>query len=233
MTAGSGVIPQPTGARLRSAPLNPITGLAPKKNALRPALQLSGARARKKPARWNAAYHERISTGEPIQPHPEAFIQTTLELLASDRYLQKAWASWPSPGAGLPRSSSVPSSASLEKNSIIPTSPSNWRTRQAHCTSFEPYPIPVLADPRKIIRALAQLRELKSSTTGPPTPQIRFRRLRLPRPTMETRTLALEPTAPSVATSSNPKTSPTNLPRTNPRSYTPRSQCIPLRRPKL
>jgi hypothetical protein len=28
--------------------------------------------------------------------------------------------------------------------------------------NFEPYPIPVLADPKKIIRALAQLRDLKS-----------------------------------------------------------------------
>jgi hypothetical protein len=30
------------------------------------------------------------------------------------------------------------------------------KTRQALGTSFEPYPIPVLADPKKIIRALAR-----------------------------------------------------------------------------
>jgi hypothetical protein len=42
-------------------------------------------------------------------------------------------------------------------------------------TSFEPYPIPVLADPKKIIGALDQLRALKTfasadavnTTTGP------------------------------------------------------------------
>ena len=53
------------------------------------------------------------------------------------------------------------------------------KTRQAPGTSFEPYPIPVLADPKKIIRALAQLRDLKSfssadavnTTTGPQLPK--------------------------------------------------------------
>ena len=53
------------------------------------------------------------------------------------------------------------------------------KTRQAPGTSFEPYPIPVLADPKKIIHALAQLRDLKSfpsadavnTTTGPQLPK--------------------------------------------------------------
>jgi hypothetical protein len=53
------------------------------------------------------------------------------------------------------------------------------KTRQAPGTSFEPYPIPVLADPKKIIRALAQLRDLKSfasadavnTTTSPQLPK--------------------------------------------------------------
>jgi hypothetical protein len=74
------------------------------------------------------------------------------------------------------------------------------KTRQAPGTSFEPYLIPVLADPRKLIQALDTLRDLKSfpstkavnTTTPPPatTPQVRFRSLRLPRPPLETRTLA-------------------------------------------
>ena len=36
------------------------------------------------------------------------------------------------------------------------------KTRNAPGTSFEPYPIPVLADPKKIIRAIDGLRSLKS-----------------------------------------------------------------------
>jgi hypothetical protein len=52
-------------------------------------------------------------------------------------------------------------------------------TRQAPGTSFEPYPIPVLADPKKIIQALDVLRSLKSfpspaavnTTTGPQLPK--------------------------------------------------------------
>jgi hypothetical protein len=53
------------------------------------------------------------------------------------------------------------------------------KTRHAPGTSFEPYPIPVLADPKKIIGALDQLRALKTfasadavnTTTGPQLPK--------------------------------------------------------------
>ena len=49
------------------------------------------------------------------------------------------------------------------------------KTRHAPGTSFEPYPIPVLAQPKLIIRALERLRSLKTFpsadavniTTGP------------------------------------------------------------------
>jgi hypothetical protein len=52
------------------------------------------------------------------------------------------------------------------------------KTRHAPGTSFEPYPIPVLAEPKLIIRALDQLRALKNfasadavnTTTGPQLP---------------------------------------------------------------
>jgi hypothetical protein len=58
-------------------------------------------------------------------------------------------------------------------------------------TSFEPYPIPVLGDPKKIVQALDQLRSLKSflfpeavnTTTGPQLPKYvsaAFRSLDLP-----------------------------------------------------
>jgi hypothetical protein len=55
----------------------------------------------------------------------------------------------------------------------------NSKSRQAPGTSFEPYPIPVLADPKKIIQALDRLRDLKSfpsadavnTTTGPQLPK--------------------------------------------------------------
>src|SRR5262249_39712695 len=53
------------------------------------------------------------------------------------------------------------------------------KTSHAPGTSFEPYPIPVLADPKKIIGALDQLRALKTfasadavnTTTGPQLPK--------------------------------------------------------------
>jgi hypothetical protein len=52
------------------------------------------------------------------------------------------------------------------------------KTRQATGTSFEPYPIPVLADPKKIVQALDTLRSLKSfpspkavNTTRPQLPK--------------------------------------------------------------
>jgi Telomere resolvase len=53
------------------------------------------------------------------------------------------------------------------------------KTRHAPGTSFEPYPIPVLADPKKIIQALDRLRDLKTfksadavnTTTGPQLPK--------------------------------------------------------------
>jgi hypothetical protein len=79
------------------------------------------------------------------------------------------------------RSSLAPPSASLDTNSPIPPSSSmaNWKTRQAPGTSFEPYPIPVLGDPKKLVQALDQLRSLKSfpspkavnTTTGPQLPK--------------------------------------------------------------
>src|SRR5271165_6290566 len=64
----------------------------------------------------------------------------------------------------------------------LSTKLSSHRCRQrfkAPGSSFEPYPIPVLADPKKIIRALAQLRDLKSfvsadavnTTTSPQLPK--------------------------------------------------------------
>jgi hypothetical protein len=48
------------------------------------------------------------------------------------------------------------------------------------------YPIPVLADPKKLVQALNTLRTIKSFpspkavNTTTPTPQVRFRRLWLP-----------------------------------------------------
>jgi hypothetical protein len=122
---------------------------------------------------------------------------------------------WPSPDAGLPRSSLAPPSASLEKNSPIPPSSltANWKTRQAPGTSFEPYPIPVLADPKKLVQALDTLRSLKSfpspqgrnTTTGPQLPKY----VSAPSTYPGNPATCEAPTAPSVATSSNPKTRPT------------------------
>ena len=141
----------------RSAPWPRSLGLAPKKDALRPTLQLSCARTRRNPRRWNAAYLPRA--------HPPRLIQsqTALELLASDRYLQKGIGLIALPDAGLPKSSSAPPSASLETPlSRPPLRRPTGKLGQVPGTSFEPYLIPVLGDPKKIVQALQTLRSLKS-----------------------------------------------------------------------
>jgi hypothetical protein len=75
----------------------------------------------------------------------------------------------------------APPSASLRKKLPYPALlfDGQLKTRQASGISFEPYPIPVLADPKKIIQALDRLRSLKSfpstkavnTTTGPQLPK--------------------------------------------------------------
>jgi hypothetical protein len=77
---------------------------------------------------------------------------------------KKAWASWHSPGAGRPRSSLAPPWSLPPKKLPFPALifDGQLKTRHAPGTSFEPYPIPVLAEPKKIIRALEQLRTLKT-----------------------------------------------------------------------
>ncbi len=84
------------------------------------------------------------------------------------------------------RSASKASSPSAKRRStqcalvgLMHHRPNQLKTRNAPGTSFEPYPIPVLADPKKIIRALDGLRSLKSfpsadavnTTTGPQLPK--------------------------------------------------------------
>jgi len=80
-----------------------------------------------------------------------------------------------------------------------------------------PYPIPVLAEPKKIIRALDQLRALKTfpsadavnTTTGPQLPKLST----FPTPSAlwtnpGNQATSAAPTEPSVATASNPLTRP-------------------------
>jgi len=79
------------------------------------------------------------------------------------------------------RSSLASSSVCLPRNSPSPALifEGQLKTRHAPGTSFEPYPIPVLAEPKLIIRALDQLRALKTfasadavnTTTGPQLPK--------------------------------------------------------------
>jgi hypothetical protein len=87
------------------------------------------------------------------------------------------------------------------------------KTRHAPGTSFEPYPIPVLADPKKIIGALDQLRALKTfasadavnTTTGPQLPKyISAAFGSLDKPGNQATCEA--PTELSAATSSSPET---------------------------
>src|SRR4029077_5905635 len=87
------------------------------------------------------------------------------------------------------------------------------KTRQAPGTSFEPYPIPVLAEPKKIIAELAKLQALKSfaspdavnTTTSPQLPKYvsaAFGSLALP----GNQAPSAAPTPLSAATALNPKT---------------------------
>src|SRR5271166_6482740 len=131
----------------------------------------------------NEAYHQRIHRDQSnlIPLDPEAFVQKALALLASDRYLEKGMGLMALTGRrpaeiffsakfSLPRKK-LPYPAVIFDGQL--------KTRNAPGTSFEPYPIPVLADPKKIIRALDGLRSLKSfpsadavnTTTGPQLPK--------------------------------------------------------------
>src|SRR4029077_16057680 len=88
----------------------------------------------------NAAYHQRIHKDQSnlIPLDPEAFIQTALTLLASDRYLEKAWPSCPARGPGQPRFSLAPSSACQKKKLPYPALifEGQLKTRHAPGTSF-------------------------------------------------------------------------------------------------
>jgi len=131
----------------------------------------------------NEAYHQRIHRDQSnlIPLDPEAFVQKALALLASDRYLEKGMGLMALTGRrpaeiffsakfSLPRKK-LPYPAVIFDGQL--------KTRQAPGTSFEPYSIPVLADPKTIIRALDALRSLKSfpspdavnTTTGPQLPK--------------------------------------------------------------
>jgi len=112
---------------------------------------------------------------------PEAFIQTALDLLASDRYLEKGMGLMALTGRR-PAEIFFSASFSLPKKKLpFPALifSGQLKTRHAPGTSFEPYPIPVLAEPKKIIQALDRLRSLKSfpspdavnTTTSPQLPK--------------------------------------------------------------
>ncbi len=89
------------------------------------------------------------------------------------------------------------------------------KIRHAPGTSFQPYPIPVLAEPKKIIQALDRLRSLKSfpspdavnTTTSPQLPKLSTS----PTPSAlwtnpGNQATCEAPTPLSAATDSNPKT---------------------------
>src|SRR5208282_2009155 len=131
----------------------------------------------------NEAYHQRIHRDQSnlIPLDPEAFIQQALALLASDRYLEKGMGLMALTGRR-PAEIFFSASFSLPKKKLPYPAvifDGQLKTRQAPGTSFEPYPIPVLADPKKLIQALDRLRSLKSfpspkavnTTTGPQLPK--------------------------------------------------------------
>src|SRR5262245_15313182 len=128
----------------------------------------------------NAAYHQRIHEDQSnlIPLDPQAFIQKALDLLASDRYLEKGMALT----GRRPAEIFFSAKFSLPKKKLpFPAVifDGQLNTRHAPGTSFEPYPIPVLTNPKKIIQALDRLRALKiftspdavNTTTGPQLPK--------------------------------------------------------------
>jgi hypothetical protein len=95
----------------------------------------------------NAAYHQRIHKDQSnlIPLDPEAFIQTALDLLASDRYLEKGMGLMALTGRR-PAEIFFSASFSLPKKKLpFPALifEGQLKTRHAPGTSFEPYPIPV------------------------------------------------------------------------------------------
>jgi Telomere resolvase len=169
--------------RARSAPWTPTTWSCAQGKCVPVSASAIWRSIQKKPTRWNAAYHERIHRDQSnlIPLGSRGLHPNGVELLASDRYLQK--------GIGLmaltgrrPAEIFFSASFSLPREKLPCPAllfDGQLKTRQAPGTSFEPYPIPVLADPRKIIQALDTLRSLKSfpspaavnTTTGPQLPK--------------------------------------------------------------
>ena len=153
----------------------------------------------------NAAYHERIHRDQsnliPLGSrsfHPKRLSNSWPATATS----KKAWA-WMALTGRRPAEIFFSATFSLPREKLPYPAilfDGQLKTRQAPGTSFELYLIPVLADPRKLVQALDRLRSLKSfpstkavnTTTRPTTPQVRFRSLRLPRPTLWP-TLTLNP----------------------------------------
>jgi hypothetical protein len=101
----------------------------------------------------NAAYHQKIHKDQSnlIPLDPETFIQTALDLLTSDRYLEKGMGLMALTGRR-PAEIFFSASFSLPKKKFpFPALifEGQLKTRHAPGTSFEPYPIPVLAGHRR------------------------------------------------------------------------------------
>jgi hypothetical protein len=131
-------------------------GLAPKENALRPALQLSGARTRRNPRPQRRLPQEH--SPRPIQSHPArsgGFIQTALELLASDRYLQKGMGLMALTGRR-PAEIFFSASFSLPREKLPPIQPSSStassKPDRLPVPAPSPTPSPSSATPRKSSR---------------------------------------------------------------------------------
>src|SRR5208282_1717702 len=168
----------------------------------------------------NEAYHQRIHRDQSnlIPLDPEAFVQKALALLASDRYLEKGMGLMALTGRrpaeiffsakfSLPRKK-LPYPAVIFDGQL--------KTRQAPGTSFEPYSIPVLADPQKR-SSVPSTRSDHSRVFLPrmlstPPPALSSLSTFLPPSVLWTnpgnQATCAQPTAPSVATSSNPRTLP-------------------------
>jgi hypothetical protein len=180
----------------RSAPSSPITWSCAQEKCAPVSASAISRSIQKKPARSTPLTTSAFTATNPIsspwiqKPSSKKLSNSSPATATS----KKAWASWPLPGAGLPRSSLEPPSASLGKSSLIPPSSStdNSKLGKPPAPASSHIPSQSSATPRNLSRPSTPSGRPSAPSTYPGNPAT-----------------SAAPTAPSVATASNPKTRPT------------------------
>jgi hypothetical protein len=215
----------------RSAPWTPITWSCALEKCVPASASAISRSNPKKPARWNAAYHERIHL-RPIQSHPARVRRPSSKRLSNSwpatATYKKAWA-WMALTGRRPAEIFFSASFSLPREKL--PYPALLFDGQLENLAKLPVPAPsltsssVLGDPKKLVQALDTLRTSKASLPHRPStpPPAHNSPSTFPPPSAPStypgnQVTSAQPTAPSVATCSNPKHHRRYLPRPNPRS---------------